>query len=636
MDDGGPLIRALRDIALCVEAKTGINSWEYMKLLSRTPREEYGDFGFPIARFYRGDLGSLFDSLRGCVKDRVSYADLRMERGFLNIIFSATGLGEELSRRMSAGWAPSPMRAERPMRIVVEHTSANPVHPLHIGHARNASLGDTLARMLKARGHEVEVRYYVNDMGRQVSVVVLGFSIINMSPKEVAQELNMKIDHAIGWIYAVTHTAIDLRIARERGKEEEVSYLAGVLERLKERGRSDIAELIAERIFSMEDPERRLSEIMQRYEAGLEPERSLVRSISTAALEGFMETLSRMGIRYDKIDWESDVVWGGLLAEIIERAKGSNYLIRHKDALALDMMAVLRERTDESARERLRVPKGEVPPMILFRSDGTTLYWTRDIAYSVKKFRESGAELVINVIAGEQRLPQLQIRIALLGLGYEREAFGMMHYDYEIVRLPDRPMSGRRGEYVSLDELIEGAKERALRGVMERNEGIDVEEAKKIAENIAVGAIRFSLVQPGALKPITFDIDRVLELEESTGPYLQYTYVRALGILEKHGPVKYELVDPRAFEARERRSLLIQSLLYPYVAAKAGDEMRPEDLASYLLRLADAFNSWYQKDSVIKEPEPGIREAKAMLVELVGGVLRSALPLLGVPLLSRM
>lgn len=635
MDNGGPLVKALRRVAECVERLTGLPSVEYMKLFSRAPREEYGDFGFPIARFHRGDPEALAQSMRECVKEQISYADVSIDKGFLNVKLHAPLLARELSAQMAAGWRPSPLRAERPMKVVVEHTSANPVHPLHIGHARNASLGDTLARMLRARGHDVEVRYYVNDMGRQVSVVVLGFRLLGKEPAEVAKELGMKIDHAIGWVYAVTHTAIDLKVARDKG-EEEASYLASVLERLKEKGSREMAEKLIESIFAMDDPERRLSEIMQRYEAGLEPERSLVRSIASEALRGFMETLSLMGISYDKIDWESDVVWSGLLQEIAERARSSRFLIKHKDALALDMMAILAERANEDVRERLKVPKGEVPPMILYRSDGTTLYWTRDIAYSVKKFRESGAELVINVIAAEQRLPQLQIRIALLGLGYEKESLGMIHYDYEIVRLPDRRMSGRRGEYVSLDELIEGAKKIALAGVLERNEGMDVAEAERIAEGVAIGAIRFSLVQPGALKQITFDIDRVLNIEENTGPYLQYTYVRALGILEKHGAVKYDLIDPSALEERERRALLIQALLYPHVASKAIDEMRPEDLAAYLLRLADTFNRWYQKDSVIKDPDARSREAKAMLVELVRAVMGSGLPLLGVPLLSRM
>ncbi|MCS7106777.1 MAG: arginine--tRNA ligase [Acidilobaceae archaeon] len=631
---GGPLVQALLRVGRCLEDKTGVPLDSFVKLLSKTPREEYGDFGFPLARFF-GRAEQVLPEVQQCVS--IDYVSLSLWNGFLNVKLDERGLGRELFELMKGGWRPEPLKTETPRRIVVEHTSANPVHPLHIGHARNASLGDCLARMLKARGNDVVVRYYVNDVGRQVSVVVLGFSLLGIEPEELSTRLGTKIDHAIGWVYAVTHTAIDAVMARRRGDQEEAERLAAQLVKLRERGDASLADLIIERVSSLENPEAKLSEIMSRYEAGLEPERSKVRALSQAALEGFMETLGRMGIGYDSIDWESDVVWSGLLAAVLSKARESPYLTKHKEALALDLMRIVRERVGEKERERLRLPKGfEVPPMILFRSDGTTLYWTRDIAYSIYKFSDSKADQVINVIASEQRLPQLQIRIALLGLGYEREGLNMLHYEYEIVRLPGRAMSGRRGEYVTLDELIDEAKERAAKEAALRNPDLSKEELESIAEGIAVGAIRFSLVQPGATKSITFDVERVLRLEENTGPYLQYTHARAHNILEKHGQVKYELAEPEVFSERDRRSLLIHALLYPMVAAKAADELRPEDLASYLLKLADLFNKWYQKDSVIREPNAGLREGKAAMVQLVSQVLGSGLSLLGVPPLKRM
>ncbi|MEN3000183.1 MAG: arginine--tRNA ligase [Acidilobaceae archaeon] len=631
---GGPLVKALVDVGRCLESRAGVPLDTYVKLLSRTPKEEYGDFGFPLARFYER-VEQVLPEVQQCAS--LEYASLSLWNGFLNVKLDEKGMGRELFELMKGGWRPEPLRTESPRRIVVEHTSANPVHPLHIGHARNASLGDSLARMLKARGNEVVVRYYVNDVGRQVAVVVFGFSLLNAEPEELSARLGMKVDHAIGWVYAVTHTAVDAVIARRKGELEEAERLAAQLVKLRERGEGSLADLIIEKVSSLENPEERLSEIMSRYEAGLEPERSKVRAISRAALKGFMETLGRMGIGFDIVDWESDIVWGGLLALVLSKAKESAYLTRHKDALALDLMGIARERAGERERERLRLPKGfEVPPMILLRSDGTTLYWTRDIAYSIYKFSDSRADQVINVIASEQRLPQLQIKLALLGLGYEREALNMLHYDYEIVRLPGRVMSGRRGEYVTLDELIEEAKERAAKEAAARNPELSREELESIAEGIAVGAIRFSLVQPGATKSITFDVERVLRLEENTGPYLQYTHARAHSILEKYGGLNYDLADPAVFSEGDRRALLIHSLLYPMVAAKAADELRPEDLASYLLKLADLFNKWYQKDSVIKEPNVGFREGKAAMVQLAAHVLSSGLSVLGVPPLRRM
>jgi len=427
-------------------------------------------------------------------------------------------------------------------------------------------------------------------------------------------------------------------LARKGAIEEDVESLASTIARLREKD-VELADMIIENVMKLEDPEAELSRIMSRYEAGLEPERSIVRSVAGKVIEGFKETLEKLGVEFDYWDWESDVVWSGLLSSTLEKLRGSRYIVKHKDALALDVARVAKEVVEPSGElsQTIRLPRGfEIPPMILARSDGTTLYWTRDIAYSLYKFESSKADMVVNVIAGEQRLPQLQIRLALLALGRVREAVNMIHYDYEMVRLPGRVMRGRRGEYVSLDEIVEDAEARALQEVLKRNPGLGAEEARIIAGKVAVGAIRFSLVQPGALKPIVFDVEKVLNFEENTGPYLQYTYARAHNILEKHGPIDFSLADPRAYSDSLRRALLIQALTYPLVAAKAADELRPEDLASYLLKLADTFNRWYQRDSVIHEQDMGAREAKAILVKLVRDVLSSGLGVLGVPVLERM
>ncbi|MEM4555796.1 MAG: arginine--tRNA ligase, partial [Acidilobaceae archaeon] len=232
--------------------------------------------------------------------------------------------------------------------------------------------------------------------------------------------------------------------------------------------------------------------------------------------------------------------------------------------------------------------------------------------------------------------PQLQIRLALMAIERVREALNMIHYDYEIVRLPGTRMSGRRGEYVTLDSVIDEVRTRALREVRLRNPSLSEEEARLIAEKVACGAIRFALIQAGATKPIVFDVEKALDFEANSGPYLQYSYARACNILAKHGPVDYGAVNPSAFKNEARRELLLLALRFPIVATKAIDELRPEDLASFLIRLADSFNKWYEKDSVIREPDYGTREAKALLVEIIKDVMKEGLEVLGIPPLERM
>ncbi|MCE4611120.1 MAG: arginine--tRNA ligase [Desulfurococcales archaeon] len=622
----------------------GIDQVQVFRLLQPPPRREYGDLSFPVMRFASKsgvDVESVVESVRGMLWERnlLRFADLRLESGFLNVYFKGEDVADEVFRLLASGWKPSPAQVEEPKVYVVEHTSANPIHPLHLGHARNASLGDSLARMLRARGHKVNVRFYINDMGRQVAVATLGFKILGVSPEDLARVMDVKPDYAVGWVYAVTHNSIDAVEARRKGDTRTLDDALSALARLKEKGPQDYFEKILSGVSTLRDPEGAVSELMKRYEEGLEPEKSLVRRVAKAALEGFKETLSRFGVSFDSWDWESDLSWSGMVARLLEEARKSPYFTLHKGAPALDLPRVIRElvEADTEVKTKIKIPRGfDIPPLILMRSDGTTLYTTRDIAYTLLKFREAGADIVVNVIGADQRLAQLQLKLSLLALGYRKEALNLVHYDYEIVRLPGRRMSSRRGEYVALDEVLEEAFQRSYREVKERNPSAREEWVRDTAWKVAVGAVRFALEQPGRLKPVTLDVEKMLNFRENSGPYLQYTYARANNILEKHGHIDFLKALPQALDEGLRRDLMVEALRFPVVSAKAADDLAPEDLASYLLRLADMFNKWYEKDPVIHEPEEPLRHAKAALVTLIRDTLGAGMNLLGVEPLPRM
>ena len=638
-----PLTRLVDALSTALSDYLGIARLEAERLIQPPPRREYGDLSFPLLRFQRDNWDAAAETVRGRLWEAgLRFADVKVVKGFLNVVLDGEALAEEVFRLQAAGWTPHPSPTSEPKRIVVEHTSANPIHPLHVGHARNAALGDTLARLLRARGHTVNVRFYVDDVGRQTAVVALGFRLAGVKPRELAGRMKVKPDRAVGWVYSVTHTAIDaVKLRGAEGGEEKAKLdeALAALARLKEGGPSDVFERILEGVGKMEDPEAEVQEIMRRYEAGLEPEKSLVREVVEDVLDGMKETLDRFGASYEDWDWESMLVWTGRVARVLEEARESPYHMIYKGAEALDIPRIVKELVlpDPVARSSFKLPRGfEIPPLILVRSDGTTLYTTRDIAYSIYKFEAEGADRVINVVGADQRLPQLQVRLALLGLGYKREALNMEHYDYEIVRLPGRRMRSRRGEYIALDALLDEAYVRAELEVRKRNPGAAEDWVRRTAEAVAIGALRFALIQPGRLKPITLFMDKILDFKENSGPYLQYTHARANSILEKHGQIDYLKARPAALAEGERRDLMVEALRFPLVAAKAADDLAPEDLASYLLRLADRFNSWYQKDSVIHEVDEGAKHAKAALVKLVRDTIAAGLTLLGVEPLARM
>lgn len=626
----------------------GIDRDRLRYLVTEPPRKEYGDLSLPVMRFLRGTregLQEAYEALAASVRSLKLVRDASIVSGYLNVVIDEAEMARRVFGLVVEGSFPA-VNVGGGRRVVVEHTSANPVHPLHIGHARNSVLGDVLANLLSKTGHVVERRFYVNDMGRQVATLVFGMEVLGGSVGEVLRRFEgVKEDHAIGLIYAATHTIIDImnlkrRISEASDHEErqrlqsDLDELLAALTELKERMPRDVFDKLLSGITSHPDPESRISELMRLYEEGDSEVSRLFKEVVSKCIEGFEKTLRRLGVSFDRWDWESELVKEGWVDRVIDEAIRSKHYVKHKGADALDFSEL---QEDGFVRKALGLPSFRIPPLILRRSDGTTLYTTRDIAYSLKKFREFDADAVINVIAAEQRLEQLQIRLALLALGYRREALNMVHYAYEMVSLPGLRMSGRRGRYVTLDAIIDEAVSRARLELEKREGGRAGAEAQKVAEAVGVGAIRYFLASVSAGKQLVFDWNRVLDFERNSAPYLQYTHARASSILRKAG--RLPSVDEACCEAASeglRRDLVLAVAKYPYVLSKAASELRPELVVDYINKLADLFNSWYPVDPVIREADECVRNFKLLLVHAVREVVKDALELLGVPALERM
>ncbi|MEM1611421.1 MAG: arginine--tRNA ligase [Sulfolobales archaeon] len=607
-------------------------------------RPELGDLAIPLHSVLKGKGFSL-EGVGGALESVLSgnryVARSSIVSGYLDIWLSASELSKIVFRSIEAyGEGYGIVRTREPRKYVVEYVSANPVHPLHIGSGRNAALGIAITSMLRLRGHSVETRFYVNDMGRQVAIMVLGYISLGMpDPPEGVKE-----DHWIGYIYASTNVILEilslkkkLEELREKSPNEymeklrELDSLMADAARLSERF-PDIFKKLMDKLSSIENPENEISRLMASYERASDPE--VVRAFRKAVelcLRGFRKTLSLMGAEFDRWDFESDLAWEGIVEQVIQAARSSRYYGYHKGAPALIFDEILRI---PGIRDVLRLPKTlEIPPLILMRSDETTLYTVRDIGYSIKKFRESGADYVINIIASEQILPQAQLRLALYALGFKKEASNLIHYSYEIVSLPGQRMSGRRGRYVTLDEVIEMSIARSIEILRERGS----EGGEDIARAIGVSAVKYSLASVSASKQIIFRVDEALNFERNSAPYIMYTYARASSILEKAGekPSLDEVDYKAAEENQKRRQLLIEISRAPTIFTKAVDELKPEDIASELIKISDLFNSWYQEDPVIREPNPGARAYKIYLVRGVRQVLGIGLKALGITPLEK-
>ena len=529
-------------------------------------------------------------------------------------------------------------KATAPIRVSVEHTSANPSGPLTMGHARNVILGDSISRLLRARGHHVNRRFYVDDVGRQVSILAYGYKLLDQPEPEG------KVDHWLGRLYAYTNCGLQVeaikkklrsipddpdrseeRLDLQRSLDEWVG-IAAELENLDK----ELFARVVDAIKSEPDPEAAVEEIGRNYEKKDQATVTLVRKVADLCLNGIKTTLTNMDITFDTWDWESELVWKGHVEKALARLRKLPFIRLEGPSASLDVNAIV---DAYSLREMFRLSENyEVPALTLIRSDGTTLYPTRDIAYTLVKFADS--ERVINVIASEQSLPQLQIRLALYALGEMNAAKNLIHYAYGLVELPGVKMSKRRAHYITLDEVIEQASRRVDETMAQRKEELGTSESDTVIRSIALGAIKFAMLSVNNAKNLTFTWDRVLSLERNSAPFINYAYTRAGSILRRLEKIPKNANLSLLTHPLER-FLVFKIGQMPEIFREAADQLKPEELATYANTIAEKFHEYYEKVDVIHADEE-VKNARALLVRSIQIVLRNSMELLGIKVSERM
>jgi arginyl-tRNA synthetase len=542
--------------------------------------------------------------------------------------FSALTLESVNKLRYNYGF----LKTDKPTKTIVEHTSVNPLHPIHIGQARNPMLGDALARILQCRGHEVSRHYYIDDVGRQSSVIAYGYDKLGR-PKPTE-----KPDLFVGKIYTVTSCLVEInRLKRARDLavainsvddlakvNKDIDEWVSIAAELKQKY-PVLFEELTEKISADENPEEEINRLNRKYEDGEPKAKQLIREVSDLCLEGFRETMKRVAVTYDSWDWESDFVWSSQVSEVMQKLKMSPFVFSEKDVLEFDAEKVAQVL---SLKRKLGLSENnEVPPLTLGRADGTTLYTTRDIAYTLWKFKR--AQKVINVIGMEQSLAQLQLKLALYALGYGEHADNLVHFAYNLVTLPGYKMSSRRGHYITFDQVLDEAVERAYQEVSKRSPQLSEEEKRKIAEFVGLGAVRYALVDVDSSKPVVFTWERVLNFETNSAPYVQYTHARACSILRKAGREPehpgYELLSERL-----ERELVLNLAGWPDTFVEAAEYLKPNLIADYANALADKFNTFYNALPVLKADSQALIDARLNLTQAIEIVLHNALTLIGV------
>ena len=536
---------------------------------------------FTMSKALRKAPQAIADDLAAAIQPSGLVSSVSSCNGYLNFCMDGAALVRGVLEDILA--AGGDFRAEPTgQRVNVEHTSTNPTGPIHVGRARNPIIGDTLARCLKRCGHEVTTEYYVNDVGKQV--VILTWGVNNVSDEEADAEAE---EHA-----------------RNAGHE-------------KERDKNDHRLVAKYRVANrrMEsDPEvqAQIADMLRRFEAGDREVIDTVRHTAEIMLGGLKETLSNINVELDRYTWESGFIADGSARDVVERLKQSEYAGQTDDgAWFVDLK-------DFGIQ-------GKNTKFTFTRSDGTTLYTTRDIAYHLDKFSRS--DRVIDVLGEDQKLGSKQLCSVLEILGHDKMPEPLF---YSFVSLPEGKMSTRKGVVVYLDDLIDEAVAHAYDEVKSRLDtrktDMTEEKMKEIARIVGTGSIRYNIVRVQPEKQLVFKWSEALNFDGNSGPYLQYVHARACSMLRKAGEFQ-RVTDPDMLTDPMEINLVKKLARYGEVLREAGDGKRVHMLPAYGHELAVAFNQFYAAVSVLDAGQR--RDARLTLVECTKTVLADVLDCLG-------
>ncbi len=483
-----------------------------------------------------------------------------------------------LGRGREYGHAPS-----LPTSVCVEHTSANPTGPFHVGRVRNAIIGDTLARILRASGAPVTTQYYVDDMGRQAAIITWIWSKpVSDWPEPIRAD-------------AAAPGAPEEKPDRRRGRP----YPAASA-------------------FLKQHPEaaQEVAEVVRTVESGRPPPEH--RRLAEEILGGMLASLARLGISFDEFVWESDLLRDGSVGRALDELRRAPHAVREENgAWAIDAATY-------------GLPK-ESTHVVFERADRTSLYVARDVAYHLQKFARFGR--AVDVLGQDHQLHARTLNALLTEIGAPLRPEYVIYQD---ITVPDGGrMSTRGGSAVWLDDLLDEAVDRARKEVLARREDLTPAEVEAIARAVASGAIRFHIVRVAPDKPVRFRWEEALSFEGRSGPFVQYAHARASSVLRKGGaetpPYPF---DPSQLAGAEELGLVRIVSRFPRTVAYAARSAHVHAVAGYAHELADRFNRFYHAVPVLSSgPE---RASRIALVAAVRTTLANALGLLAVEPLDTM
>ena len=494
------------------------------------------------------------------------------EKGYLNLYIEPTQYANRVIDTVLEQSENFGRGDPKKQRVMVEYSQPNTHKAFHVGHLRNVILGGAMSNIIEFAGYDTVRANYIGDIGW----------------------------HVIQWLWCYLEFH-----AGEEPKGDRTRWM------------QDIYTEAIKRIEDNPKYEAEARTVFARWENDDTELKQIWEKTRNWSLEGFNEIYEILGEQFDVFFYESEVEKPGkvLVEELIEqglavdeRSIGGPVVVKLDEILGLE-------------KETYRV-------LVILRSDGTSLYATKDLPLAIKKFQEWQIDKSIYVIDVRQSLYLKQVFKLLEMMGF-KQGVDCYHLSYEIVNLPGNvTISSREGMIVMFDDLIQEATKRALWIVEDKNPSLSVSQKNDVAEMVALGALKYPMLAVDNNKVATFDWERALDFEGQAAPYIQYAHVRANSILSKAGTIPLPVPSNYELEVQEI-SLLDQISRFPDEVARSAENYKPLTIANYAYDLAKAFSEFYQHCPVLKA-EKDVRSLRLRLTAATKQTLANSLRLLGI------
>ena len=569
------MINFKEQIAEGLARETGLDAKELLYKIETPPDRKMGDYAFPtfmLAKTMRKNPAVIAQELKEKLSDVEGIREIAVAGPYLNFFIDTTALAENVLKAvLEEGDRFGSSDMGKGKTTIVEYSSPNIAKPFHIGHIRTTIIGDSIKRIYKHLGYNVEAINHLGDYGTQFGMMIEAYKL--WGDDEIIEK-------------------------------DPIPELVKLYVRINQEAETN-KELL--------DNSR---EWFRKLENGDEEAVALWQWFRDLSLDEFKRVYDMLDVEFDSYRGES--YYSDLMLKAVDEIKEKGLLVEDQGAQIINL------------------DKYNLPPAIIIKSDGSTIYLTRDIATAI--FRKDTYDFYKNiyVVGSQQNLHFQQLKAILKEMGHDW-ADDCVHVPFGMVSLPEGTLSTRRGKVVYLEDVLNRATEKVDDILREREEknGYTMENREELARQVGIGAVKFQELFNQRIKDYVFDWDRTLSFDGETGPYVQYTHARMHSLLEKGNFDPSKEVDVKALSLDDEKELLQQLYGFNQVIVDSHEKYEPYLVTRYITECAKTFNKYYTNTPILVDDEE-VKNARLLLVYGVKNMIKIGLYLLGIEAPNKM